>query len=242
MVEHLQRHQMPLVSSLLLFKLGKIAVPCHSDQTLTDICRPDLSWRDIQHLCVHTAQLVNPDDPDWEATAAGRRFSYKYGYGKVDAYDYVMAAKTWKNVKPQAWFNIPAIQIAGGTMNIRQEMSGGELIVPGGVSSSARVTKSMMDNENFEKLEHINVKVWVSHTRRGDVEVELVSPGGIKSVLAAPRRSDAATTGYPGWTFMSVKHWSAFFRLPCSIFVHSLNILLGTRILSVNGLYVYQIR
>lgn len=92
-------------------------------------------------------------------------------------------------------------------MNTALEMSGGELIVPGGVSSSTIVTQAMMDNENFEKLEHITVKVWISHGKRGDVEVEIVSPGGIKSVLAAPRKSDLATTGYPGWTFMSVKHW-----------------------------------
>jgi kexin len=151
--------------------------------------------------------LVNPEDSDWDTTAAGRHFSYKYGYGKIDAYDYVTAAKTWQNVKPQAWFDTPAIQIAGGTMNTHNEMSGGELIVPGGVGSSTIVTQSMLDVANFEKLEHINVKVWISHTRRGDVEVEVVSPGGIKSMLAAPRKSDSANSGYPGWTFMSVKHW-----------------------------------
>jgi len=60
---------------------------------------------------------------------------------------------------------------------------------------------------NLETLEHITVKVWISHTTRGEVEVELVSPNGIRSVLAGPRSSDKATTGYPGWKFMSIKHW-----------------------------------
>jgi kexin len=59
----------------------------------------------------------------------------------------------------------------------------------------------------MEKLEHINVKVWIQHGKRGDVEVELRSPHGIRSVLAGKRSGDSATTGYPGWTFMSVKHW-----------------------------------
>lgn len=153
--------------------------------------------------------MVNPEDPDWEMTAVGRPFSYKYGYGTLDAYYYVTAAQSWQNVKPQAWFEIPAIQIAGGTMNILQEMSGGEPIVPGGVRSFTTVTKAMMERENFEKLEHITIKVWISHTKRGDVEVELVSPNGIKSILSAPRASDAAMSGYPGWTFMTVKHWCA---------------------------------
>jgi len=69
------------------------------------------------------------------------------------------------------------------------------------------VTEDMLRENNFESLEHINVKVWINHTKRGDVEVEIVSPNGIKSILASMRRSDNAQTGYPGWTFMSVKHW-----------------------------------
>ena len=30
----------------------------------------------------------------------------------------------------------------------------------------------------------INIRVWINHPRRGDVMVELVSPNGVKSVLA----------------------------------------------------------
>jgi hypothetical protein len=119
-------------------------------------------------------------------------------------------------------------------MNILKEMSGGEPIVPGGVRSSTTVTKTMMERENFEKLEHVTVKVWIAHTRRGDVEVELLSPNGIKSVLAAQRASDAAVTGYPGWTFMTVKHWYAILYLE-TVFKHILNLILGMKIQLVNG-------
>jgi kexin len=151
--------------------------------------------------------VVNPDDPDWEDTFAGRRYSYKYGYGKIDGYAYVMAARDWTLVKPQAWFETEAIQIAGGTMDSDGIMRGGERIVPGGVQSTIKVTEEMLQDNNFESLEHITVKVWITHTRRGDVTVEVVSPNGIKSVLAWVRRSDKADTGFPGWTFMTVKHW-----------------------------------
>ncbi len=49
-----------------------------------------------------TAKMINTDDPDWENTAAGRRFSYKYGYGSLDASAYVQAAKDghWSNLRP----------------------------------------------------------------------------------------------------------------------------------------------
>jgi kexin len=101
----------------------------------------------------------------------------------------------------------PAIQIANGTMNVLQEMNGGEAIGPDGVFSKNVVTKEMLDAENLETLEHITVQVWISHTRRGDVAVELISPNQVRSILAAPRAQDSDPTGFPGWTFMTVKHW-----------------------------------
>ena len=150
---------------------------------------------------------MNPNDPDWEKTASGRLFSYKYGYGALDGYTYVTEAQKWQLVKPQAWMQLPAIQLAGGTMNANLEMSGGEPIGPGGVSAKITVTADTLKEHNFETLEHVTVRVWIEHSRRGDVSVELVSPNGIRSILAAPRSGDIATTGFPGWRFMSVKHW-----------------------------------
>lgn len=192
--------------------------------------RPDLGWRDIQHLMVNTAVHFNPEDPDWEMTAAGRPFSYKYGYGRVNAGAFVEAARDWKLVKPQAWFDSPAIFLDTPPTK-RQEMDlpqgdapdgtatgDADVIVPEptpsgveiteeGTISSFTVTQDMLDDLNMERLEHITVRVWIEHQRRGDVEVELTSPNGIVSVLARQRRFDESTDGFSGWKFMSMKHW-----------------------------------
>ncbi|THU84929.1 hypothetical protein K435DRAFT_732838 [Dendrothele bispora CBS 962.96] len=169
--------------------------------------RPDLTWRDIQHLCVRTARMINEDEDEWENTAAGRKYNYKYGYGVLDGYRFVTAAQEWELVKPQAWFKTPTVILENGKMTEDWVYSGGQFITEEGITSTITVTQEMLQNHNFEKLEHINVKVWINHARRGDVEVEVVSPNGIKSVLAGQRRNDKADTGFPGWTFMSVKHW-----------------------------------
>ncbi|KAJ8496835.1 hypothetical protein ONZ51_g888 [Trametes cubensis] len=150
--------------------------------------RPDLSWRDIQHLCVRTAVQVNPDDPDWEPTAAGRWYSYKYGYGGLNGYEFVKAAQDWQPVKPQAWVDLPVVQLNNGTMDSFENAEGGEPIPPDGIESKITITQEMLEQHNFEKLEHITVKVWITHT-------------------PSRRNSDNAKTGYPGWTFMTVKHW-----------------------------------
>ncbi|KAF8911017.1 peptidase S8/S53 domain-containing protein [Gymnopilus junonius] len=168
--------------------------------------RPDLTWRDIQYLCVETAGMINADDPDWEPIANGRKYSYKYGFGVLDGYTYVKAAQSWKLVKPQAWFKTKTIRLGDGTFS-NKIYSGGTFIPSGGLESKMTITQDMLTQNNVEALEHINVKVWIDHAIRGQVEVEIVSPNGIKSVLAGPRQADKDTSGYPGWAFMSVKHW-----------------------------------
>ena len=83
----------------------------------------------------------------------------------------------------------------------------GTTITADGVQSTFEVTQEIMDDSNLERLEHITVRVWIEHERRGNVEVEITSPNGITSVLARRRRFDEDTNGFPGWKFMSLKHW-----------------------------------
>ena len=118
------------------------------------------------------------------------------------------AAQTWNLVKPQARMVSHTIQLNNGTFG-NGTYQGGQFIGLDGIESTMTVTSESLLQHNFETLEHINVKVWISHTTRGEVEVEIISPNGIKSVLAGIRKVDKDTSGYPGWKFMSIKHWLA---------------------------------
>ena len=158
--------------------------------------RPDLSWRDLQYLCVMTAIPVHEEDGQWQTTSIGKKFSHMYGYGKVDAFQYVQAAKDFESVKPQAWWHSPWI-------GVQHALPEGEQ----GLAASYDVTQKMLTDANLERLEHVTVTMNVEHTRRGDISVELKSPDGVISYLATPRRNDAARAGYTDWTFMSVVHW-----------------------------------
>lgn len=159
--------------------------------------RPELTWRDMQHIAVHSAVMINPTDPDWQKTQAGRHFNHKFGYGLIDAYAFVEEAKRHQLVKTQAW-------MTGANVTIAKDET---LITEGGVKSTYTITDKMMKDANLEAVEHVTVRVWISHERRGDCNIELTSPHGTKSVLARPRRYDEATTGFPGWGFMTLKHW-----------------------------------
>ena len=161
--------------------------------------RPDLSWRDLQYLCVDTAVPVNDGDGEWQITKVGKKYSHTYGYGKLDAYAIVEAAKTFESVKPQAWYYSP-------WMHVNHDIPQGDL----GLVSEYEVTSNALKDANLERLEHVTVTMNVQHARRGDLSVELRSPEGIVSHLSATRKHDTSTFGYEDWTFMSVIHWYVF--------------------------------
>lgn len=171
----------PLVAGMYALMLGE---------------NPSLTWRDLQWITVLTA--VRIDQPsDWEPNKAiGKDFSHQFGYGKADAWALVEKAKTWTNVKPQAWYFSP-------WMHVKHPIPQGDQ----GLASTFDVTADMLQEANLEKLEHVTVTMNVAHTRRGDLSVELRSPSGMVSHIATTRRNDASNSGYVDWTFMSVAHW-----------------------------------
>jgi len=163
--------------------------------------RPDLTWRDLQHLCVQTAQIVDESDPDWETVMDGHRFNHKYGFGKLDAYKLVEAAKDFEHVKPQAWFHSETVSIEE---DIRDNNADG-------ITSILQVTADDLKAHNLEKVEHVQVRVNLTHERRGDVVIDLTSPMGIVSHICTKRKFDTSNVGMQDWYFMSVKHWYLFF-------------------------------
>ena len=164
---------------------------------------PNLTWRDIEYLVVETSKFIGND---WTAVA-GRKYNEKLGFGVLDALALVTAAKDWRTVPARTWIESNIYQFAEGTMDHNGKFSGGDRLNKRGVSTPVVVTEEMAEKQNFGKIEKVEVRVWVRHQKRGDVEVTLVSPSGRKSRLATRRREDRAKTGLRGWTFMSVKHW-----------------------------------
>ncbi|KAL8738444.1 MAG: hypothetical protein Q9181_000758 [Wetmoreana brouardii] len=157
--------------------------------------RPELTWRDLQHILVHTAVPVNEQE-DWDTTLIGKKFSHTYGYGKLDAYAIVEMARSMELLKPQAWLNSP-------WQHVKHAIPQGT----DGLISSFEVTEAALKEANLERLEHVTVTMNVEHTRRGDISVELRSPTNVVSHLSVVRKLDDANVGYEDWTFSTVAHW-----------------------------------
>ncbi|KAG5929098.1 hypothetical protein E4U42_007132 [Claviceps africana] len=158
--------------------------------------RPDLGWRDMQYLAMDTARPVADQHAGWQQTAIGKQFSHVFGYGKIDSYNLVQKAKTWKKVKPQAWYFSP-------WLHVKRAIPEGTH----GLIVSFDVTEDMIKTANLARLEHVTVTMNVNHTRRGDISVDLVSPANVVSHIATARKDDNKKAGYVDWTFMTVAHW-----------------------------------
>uniref|UniRef100_UPI003AAD4103 proprotein convertase subtilisin/kexin type 6 n=1 Tax=Centroberyx gerrardi TaxID=166262 RepID=UPI003AAD4103 len=155
-----------------------------------------LTWRDVQHLLVKTSRPVHLKANDWKTNAAGHRVSHLYGFGLVDAEAMVLEAKKWRSVPAQrACTRMPDRR----TRYIRVGQSLNSSISTSGCSEQAE--------QHVAYLEHVVVKVLIVHPRRGDLEINLISPSGTRSQLLAKRLFDNSNDGFRNWEFMTVHCW-----------------------------------
>uniref|UniRef100_A0A4W6CZK7 Proprotein convertase subtilisin/kexin type 6 n=1 Tax=Lates calcarifer TaxID=8187 RepID=A0A4W6CZK7_LATCA len=155
-----------------------------------------LTWRDVQYLLVKTSRPVHLKADDWKTNAAGHRVSHLYGFGLVDAEAMVLEATKWRTVPPQH----TCTQIAERRTRY----------IPAGQSLNSSITTSGCSEEPeqfVDYLEHVVVKVLIVHPRRGDLEINVISPSGTKSQLLAKRLFDNSNEGFRDWEFMTVHFW-----------------------------------
>ncbi|XP_037816406.1 furin-like protease 1 isoform X2 [Lucilia sericata] len=151
----------------------------------------NLTWRDLQHIVVRTAKPANLIDPNWSKNGVGRRVSHSFGYGLMDASAMVRLARNWKTVPEQQRCEINAPHVD-------------KVIPPKGHITLQLSVKNCL-NINF--LEHVQAKITLTSQRRGDIQLNLISPAGTKVTLLTPRVHDTSHSGFNQWPFMSVHTW-----------------------------------
>ncbi|XP_073764149.1 proprotein convertase subtilisin/kexin type 6 isoform X2 [Danio rerio] len=157
---------------------------------------PLITWRDVQHLLVKTSRQAHLKANDWKTNAAGHKVSHLYGFGLVDAEAMVVEAKKWRNV--------PAQHICSKTSDRRTRYIRAEQKLNASISSNGCRDQS---EQTVVFLEHVVVRVLIVHPRRGDLEINLISPSGTRSQLLAQRLFDNSNEGFRNWEFMTVHCW-----------------------------------
>ncbi|KAG7210501.1 hypothetical protein KM043_012022 [Ampulex compressa] len=151
----------------------------------------DLTWRDMQHIVVRTARPANLRATDWVTNGVGRNVSHSFGYGLMDAAAMVRLARRWRTVPEQHKCEVSAPHME------RSIPAKSQLVLDLYVKECSGV--------NF--LEHVQAKVSLVASRRGDLQIQLTSPQGTMSTLLAKRPHDVSKAGFNQWPFMSVHTW-----------------------------------
>ncbi|XP_033845941.2 proprotein convertase subtilisin/kexin type 5 [Periophthalmus magnuspinnatus] len=164
---------------------------------LTLEANPLLTWRDIQHIIVRTSKTEHLEAPDWTINGAGYRVSHLYGFGLMDAEDMVKEAERWKQVPSQHM----CVEEAP-VQKIRT-------IYPGSVVTSVYETAGCAGNplQHVAYVEHVIVRVTITHSHRGSLFIRLLSPSGTVSELLAHRPLDNSSEGFQNWEFMTTHSW-----------------------------------
>ncbi|XP_046958233.1 proprotein convertase subtilisin/kexin type 5 isoform X1 [Lynx rufus] len=157
---------------------------------------PFLTWRDVQHVIVRTSRAGHLNANDWKTNAAGFKVSHLYGFGLMDAEAMVMEAEKWTTVPQQH------VCVESTDRQIKT-------IRPNSAVRSIYKASGCSDNPNHHVnyLEHVVVRITITHPRRGDLAIYLTSPSGTRSQLLANRLFDHSMEGFKNWEFMTIHCW-----------------------------------
>ncbi|XP_047283820.1 proprotein convertase subtilisin/kexin type 7 isoform X4 [Homo sapiens] len=72
--------------------------------------RPCLTWRDVQHIIVFTATRYEDRRAEWVTNEAGFSHSHQHGFGLLNAWRLVNAAKIWTSVPYLASYVSPVLK------------------------------------------------------------------------------------------------------------------------------------
>jgi len=149
---------------------------------------PNLTWRDVQHLLVHSSRQNDASDSGWAINGAGHDINHKYGFGVIDAGAAVSLAPTWNSVSEEIIVDSGVISVNG---NIPDNTNNG-------LTDSVTITESV-------SVETVEIIFDADHNSRGDLEVSLISPSGTVSYLANERSDNG--DDYNNWRFSTVLNW-----------------------------------
>lgn len=161
----------------------------------------NLTWRDVQHLSVLTSKRNHLNDRtghhNWTINGAGLEFNHLFGYGVLDAGDMVDLARQWK-AAPDRW-HCPA-QTIKGQFNFSTSQP---------LSLTIHTNACMGEPNQVNYLEHVQAYITVKASRRGDVNIFLVSPMNTTSMLLGKRaKDDDGLSGFTKWPFMTTHTWA----------------------------------
>ena len=149
---------------------------------------PDLTWRDVQNILVHSSRKNDANDSSWNVNGASHDVSHKYGFGAVDASAAVSLAENWTSSGEES-------NASFGPFDTNTDIDNGP----------STWTEFNLSVPIDLRLESIDLIVDITHSARGELDIVLESPSGHESWLAEEHTDNNAD--YFNWRFGTVQHW-----------------------------------
>ncbi|MFN7172563.1 MAG: S8 family serine peptidase [Fimbriimonadaceae bacterium] len=129
--------------------------------------QPNLTTRLAKHVIARTAQKVHPANSGWITNGAGFDFNVNYGFGMMNATGMVELAPQFEGVSRLRINTLPSVTVNQS--------------IPDNNTTGITRTFTLPD---VGPLEEVSVRIQVTHSRRGDVTIDLTSPSGTTARLA----------------------------------------------------------
>ena len=160
----------------------------------------NLSWRDVKVILADSAVKTDPQNKGWGQSGMKYgsfdkyyHFNHQYGFGLVDAKAAVDLAEEWVNLPPREEDTV-----------VKEEFN----------RTHKKINRSLIVESDIDFIEHVDATIDFSINKIRDLSIELISPSGTKSILAAsgydsergynhqlPKNSDPQP-----WRFGSSRH------------------------------------
>ena len=161
----------------------------------------NLSWRDVKVILADSAVKTDPQNKGWGQSGMKYgsfdkyyHFNHQYGFGLVDAKAAVDLAEEWVNLPPREEDTV-----------VKEEFN---------PISRKEIRRSLIVESDIDFIEHVDATIDFSINKIRDLSIQLISPSGTKSILAAsgydsergynhqlPKNSDPQP-----WRFGSSRH------------------------------------
>ncbi len=163
---------------------------------------PDLGYRDVQAILALSALNPKPSSGGWQTNGAttwnggGMTFSHDHGFGLVDALAATRLAETWLATGDSARTAANEASLATGTVTVGQPIPNG----------SGALTRTVSMNGDVD-VEHIEVRVDITHPHIGDLVITLTAPDGTVSTLVDRPQNGAYPLDNLNFQLATVAHW-----------------------------------
>lgn len=169
---------------------------------LTLSVNQNLTWRDVQHIIVRSARpaaVKGVKTSEWTENNAGLKVNDYVGFGLMDASRMASLAANWSTVPNKSICTVERIGV--------------NRLIPSFEALKVSIDLTNMENacqgSMINYLEHVEVKVSLNYSRRGDLEMKLSSPSGTVSNLTHFRYADSLFENkeLKNWVVMTLHLW-----------------------------------